>query len=243
MTTVKDVDYMLMSEMNDRDLLNFCKTNKYSSEICRNENFWKKRTFVNYGEVEKNPDRTWKDFYINIIYYDNKLKDDDELKSFGGKFDHGSSLIEVSRKGIKNKDLIDFYINKGVEKYYLNAAMQEAVKINDLKLVKYLISKGADEWNGGMTTGAEVGNLRMIRFFVKNNPGTKNWNLGLKYSAEAGQLKAAEYFIEKGANNLTEALDEALEGKEYEMANYLKKVMKYKKWHYSRISTKEYFFI
>lgn len=243
MTTVKDVDYIIMSEMNDRDLLNFCKTNKYSSEICRNEIFWKKRTFLNYGEVEKNPDRTWKDFYINIIYYDNKLKDDDELKSFGGKFDHGSSLIEVSRKGIKNKDLIDFYINKVVGKYYLYEAMFEAIRINDLELIKYLIEidKGLNDFNLAMAIAGEEGNLRLVKFFFKK--GARNWNRSLILAARKGQLKTAEYFVNKGAYLLTEALDEALEGKEYEMANYLKKVMKYKKWHYSRTPTREYYFI
>lgn len=42
-TEIEDINYLLMSTFDDNTLLNVCQINKQTSELCRNEAFWKKR--------------------------------------------------------------------------------------------------------------------------------------------------------------------------------------------------------
>jgi len=65
----KDTDLMIMMELPDKDLFNFCKTNKYINYLCDNEHFWRNRYYRKYGTPKYNkPDHlTWKRFY-NIFY-------------------------------------------------------------------------------------------------------------------------------------------------------------------------------
>lgn len=74
LSKIVDVDLKIMSDMDDRTLLEFCQTHKYSRELCNNELFWKKRLSRKYGIFNKNEDRTWKQFYLKIIYYLDKYK-------------------------------------------------------------------------------------------------------------------------------------------------------------------------
>lgn len=39
----KDIDYEIMAKLDDRSLFTFCLTNRYISELCKNDLFWKKR--------------------------------------------------------------------------------------------------------------------------------------------------------------------------------------------------------
>ena len=74
LTNIKDLDHELMMKMEDESLLNFCKiNNKYVQKLCDDENFWRNKTHNKFGlTIEKLSNRTWKDFYLKIIYYMNK---------------------------------------------------------------------------------------------------------------------------------------------------------------------------
>ena len=67
-TGVKDVDYLIMEKLDDRDLLNFCLTDKYISELCNNDLFWKKRfsSRIGYGKL-KPSDMSWKQYYLSLL--------------------------------------------------------------------------------------------------------------------------------------------------------------------------------
>jgi len=68
----KDVDINILNELDDRDLINFCKTSKYIRTICNNDNFWRIRTFNKFKDICKKENQTWKEYYIyrltHIIY-------------------------------------------------------------------------------------------------------------------------------------------------------------------------------
>ena len=239
-TGIKDQDLIILDKLDDKSLFQLCKTNKYVQRFCKDEDFWKERLFKNYGYAEKNKNRTWKDFYLNIVYYDNKLKDDDSTGFEFGDFFPGTSLGLLSKKGIKNIDLINFFINKGVDKDDLNWAMEEAAKAGDKKLIEFLIDKGADDWNRGMLRAIESGKLSLVKYFVIKG-ANHHWDTGLRYSAREGDIEMAEYFLKKGAYNLTEALEEALDMEDnYEMIDFLQRTIKFRKWHYSRTPMMKY---
>lgn len=67
----KNTDLMILSELNDRDLLNTCLIkNKYINGLCNNDTFWRNR-FVKYFTLKsskyKPKNRTWKNHYLRVI--------------------------------------------------------------------------------------------------------------------------------------------------------------------------------
>lgn len=72
LTGIKDVDYLILDKMRDKDLANFCQVNKYAEKLCSNEIFWKNRFIQKYGEgsVKYKPkDKSWKTHYSFVHYY------------------------------------------------------------------------------------------------------------------------------------------------------------------------------
>jgi hypothetical protein len=82
----RDTDFLIMEEMDDESLLNFCKVNLHTFTICNNDLFWEKRSKRNFEELSKlKPENeSWKRFYLNILYYIYKLKED-----FKYEYEHG----------------------------------------------------------------------------------------------------------------------------------------------------------
>lgn len=133
LTGKKDTDFIVLAKLNDEDLLNLCNSfeskNKYIYQICKDENFWMNRTFQKYGKVEKNPDRSWKDFYLVLLYYINK---------------YNLPLAAAAKKD-DNLDIIKVLTNlyrDNVELALINASEE-----GSLEIVKYLISQGASNLN------------------------------------------------------------------------------------------------
>lgn len=56
----KNVDTLILDNLDDKDLLNFCLTQK---NIC-DEEFWKRRTYKKYKDVCKPITQTWKQYYL-----------------------------------------------------------------------------------------------------------------------------------------------------------------------------------
>lgn len=79
-TGIKDVDLTILSNLNDKDLLNVCSTNKYVYDICKREDsFWKNRFIKRFGKHAseyKPEERTWKNHYMQTIIDLDKYKND-----------------------------------------------------------------------------------------------------------------------------------------------------------------------
>ena len=71
-TGIKDIDYKILNELDDNSLINFCKTNKFATKLCNDDEFWKRRIYhifkYNVDEILKiKTEESFKDFYINKI--------------------------------------------------------------------------------------------------------------------------------------------------------------------------------
>ena len=73
-TGIKDTDFIILSNLNDRDVVNMCQVNRYSRELCNNENFWMNRTIKRFARFSKsikqdrvNLNLKWKEFYIKLV--------------------------------------------------------------------------------------------------------------------------------------------------------------------------------
>lgn len=119
--TAKDMVLKIMSQMNDEDLLNFCKTNNQRDAegvlYCNNEEFWKNRFIQKYGKTEKDKSRTWKNFYKVVKYYADKFQTNIQeakeqiLKEKSDIFNFFSNYLgqKAFEKVLKNIDNIDSF--------------------------------------------------------------------------------------------------------------------------------------
>ena len=71
---IKDLDLKIMMKMDDDTLFNFCSIkDKYCISLCENENFWKERFLLRFGEEfaqNKLEDIKWRKYYL---FYDQIL--------------------------------------------------------------------------------------------------------------------------------------------------------------------------
>ena len=69
----KATDTIILTMLNDLDLINVCHSNKYLNNLCNNEAFWINRTVQNYGDALGNASQiaayvprgtSWKQYYL-----------------------------------------------------------------------------------------------------------------------------------------------------------------------------------
>lgn len=148
---IPDVDLKIMADMDDRTLLEFCQTSKYARTLCNNELFWKKRLIRKYGLFNKNEDRTWKEFYLKIIYYLDE-------------YSLGEALYHISIKGLKNLDLIRFFIARGAN---INQGLFGASKGGDKNLVKFYVDNGATNLLTAYIGARSAGNDEIAEYLAE----------------------------------------------------------------------------
>lgn len=74
-TGIPDIDFLLMSFMEDKKLFKICQLNKYTAELCRNELFWMNRIKQYFGVSLKgylNEGETYKQAYRGLRKENNK---------------------------------------------------------------------------------------------------------------------------------------------------------------------------
>lgn len=133
LTKIKDVDMLILQKMDDETLFNFCSTSRYGAELCRNENFWQKRLFERFGATDKPGNSTWKNFYLEIIFY---LENTD---------DYNKAMLYAVNDN--NLDMVKFFLTKGLENNSItvdeiNYAMAKASVKRFSYIMHYLHSKG-----------------------------------------------------------------------------------------------------
>ena len=72
MLRIKDLDLLIMMEINDKDLLNYCLINKYGIKLCSNEDFWRNRLWKYYGKFYPKEGQKWKELYLKLVHDINK---------------------------------------------------------------------------------------------------------------------------------------------------------------------------
>ena len=52
MLPIKDLNYKILNQLDDRPLVNYCSTNKEAHELCMNNNFWRDRFITKFPYFE-----------------------------------------------------------------------------------------------------------------------------------------------------------------------------------------------
>ena len=125
LTKLPDLDYKILSNLDDRSLLNFCRTSQYGKTLCDNKLFWENRFIKQFGRHKKSDKISWKDFYLKVVYY------------------------------------------MDLEKYNINTAMVASIKEGNPDLVRFFISRGADDFNSGLRQAAYYGNKTLVDMFIE----------------------------------------------------------------------------
>jgi len=100
----KDVLLIVLSKINNQDLLNICQVNKYFSNLCNNENLWRNKLWKEYRKIYPEENQTWKNMYLKLVYYMNKNKYEKTSDSFLDSIEDGhlevvkylSTLIDIN---------------------------------------------------------------------------------------------------------------------------------------------------
>lgn len=240
MTTLtghKDTDREILLKLNNDDVLNYCnklKNRDIFKQIC-NDNFFKSYITKNYPKllIYKPFGLRWKLFYLDIVYYIGKLKEDfnfdytNKPKAYPKEYydiifkyknsDENSDVAfeKALRKGYK--DLAE-YFNKDLVEYHYNNAFIEAVKNNDDETIKYLIELGGNEWDLALLYAASNGNMDFVDFFLQKGADV---NYGLAGASLKGDIKLINYFLDKGAEDLNDAVAYASKGGSSETVSHL----------------------
>ena len=133
MLKIKDVDFIIMMELNDKDLYNLCQINKYGKKLCSNEDFWRNRLWKYYGKIYPEEGQKWKEFYLKLVYYMDKYKYEKDNNSFikASRYGH----LEVV-KYLMSLDRV-YNIDPSAEN---NIAIRQASRNGHSEVVKYLMS-------------------------------------------------------------------------------------------------------
>lgn len=74
LTETKDVDLLILSGLNDKDLFSFCSVNKYANKLCKDESFWMNRFLKRFGIAHKPDNILWRNYYLQVIVDIEKYK-------------------------------------------------------------------------------------------------------------------------------------------------------------------------
>ena len=66
------MDLLILEELNDKDLFNFCLTDKYANSLCKVESFWMNRFRKRFSKVapkygEYKP-KSWRNRYLKVVF-------------------------------------------------------------------------------------------------------------------------------------------------------------------------------
>jgi mannose-6-phosphate isomerase-like protein (cupin superfamily) len=79
LTGNRDVDFLILGELSDDDLINICRVNKDAGKLCKNQRFWYNRIKIKFPYLTDDilntykKDRTWADYYIELVTFTKRI--------------------------------------------------------------------------------------------------------------------------------------------------------------------------
>ena len=86
MLGIKDLNFKIFQELNDKDLMKLASVNKELNHLCKDETFWMNRTIKKFGyildgaeemrkykEINNKENISWKEYYINLVKFVDKI--------------------------------------------------------------------------------------------------------------------------------------------------------------------------
>lgn len=227
LTGIRDVDYKILNELDDKSLVNFCSVNKKADEYCDDQSFWLNRILIKFPFLPLNilkryKKDKWSDYYIDLRRFEKYWSDtqiiNDPMNTKlliitgeQGRLDHIMILLtkKLSNKqkahlyngALRNNqlDIIKFLVS---QKWNINFnfMLEDAVSLRYLDIVKYALENGADIHDRDDLTlrhALAKGYLNIAKYLIENGA---NSDYVLRVASEKGRLDIVKYLIENGAN-------------------------------------------
>ena len=226
LTGNKDVDRKILNELEDKDLVNVCQTNKKANSLCNDQVFWMNRVFQRFGYVggdilrNNKMDRTWSEYYIKDLRKINKTNANKYLDygSRDGRFDHviialkiGSDIHKKSDYGLRiaswngHLEIVKYLISQGADIHANDdRALKWAIEMGQDEVVKFLIEKGANIHTNddeALRWASYHGHLDMVKYLVSRGADIHaNDDISLIWASRYGYLGVIKYLVSQGAN-------------------------------------------
>jgi hypothetical protein len=226
-----DVDREILFRVeDDEDLLRVCSANKYAfKEVC-NDKFFQNRTVKKFPKTVplKPKEMTWKNYYLNLLYYIDKLKreydfdykgerDPEEIYNILLIDNHEVGLERATQKNYTN--LVKYFIDKGLVDEYedWDTILGEATGNENKELIDIAIERGATDFDHALYEAAKVNNKELIKFFLDKGADS---NRGLSGAAERKNVNLINYFLslKNDVWSWNEIMLGASEGGHYDLA-------------------------
>lgn len=134
----KNIDTIILNNLDDKDLIRICHVNKYLDSICKDQIFWLNRILYKFPYLSINilnkyrNGRLWSDYYIYDLRKINKLN--------AQKYLYGPSIVNMGRI-----DHLMIAIANGADIHQRNdGLLRYASREGNLELVKILVEMGAN---------------------------------------------------------------------------------------------------
>jgi len=131
-TENKDVDLLILSNLNDRDLFNACLINKYVNSLCKKESFWQKRFYEKFNRSYEHTSRykkkeiSWRNTYLSTVKDLSFFQNPWDIFNFISFNVKGPSNVKISNYIDKNDPFIK--IPKDDESFkYVGESSQKAI--------------------------------------------------------------------------------------------------------------------
>ena len=198
LTGVKDLDLLILIQLDDQNLVNVCKTNTTINELCNDQNFWLQRIMKMFPYLDldilnryKNG-RSWSQYYIEDLRTINKTNAQYKLYN-----------------GAKNGylDMVIIAVNKGADvtsdNYY---ALRNASAYGHLEVVKYLVKNGpklSDNYTDSVILAIENGHSNILKYLVEQGanlegPNRDDIEEAIGEANDNGDVDIVNYLVSQG---------------------------------------------
>ncbi len=188
LTGNKDVDRKILNELDDKDIVNVCQTNKKAYSLCNDQVFWMNRVFQKFGYVGGNvlrkykKDRSWSEYYIQDLRKINK-DNAQEYLNYGSLFGRFDYVIIALKNDINIHGDTDF-------------SLRFASNNGHLEIVKYLVSQGADihaRTDYALKASTENGHLDVVKYLVSLGANIYATFYSLKLARKRNHIDVVKY--------------------------------------------------
>ena len=190
LTGVKDLDFKILNELEDVDLINVCQTNKAADDICKDQAFWLNRIMTKFPEIFRRKDeRTWSEYYIKDLIHITPT--------------NAQSKLNLGSKSGK-LDWVIIAVKNGANIRYMNDnAVKMASEYGHLDVVKYLVENGADirgQNDHAVRAASAGGHLDVVKYLVENGADVRGWNdSAVKVANRSGFNNIVDYLVSQGS--------------------------------------------
>ena len=216
LTGTKDIDREILYRADDRDILNLCQLNKYTSEnVCDNK-FFHNLLLKRYPALvnAKKYDESWKKLYIRMVkyiallkeqygipYINNKLYNPEVIyRASIGKLHRNDpyTTAGIAASAIGDLDVLKYLFDNN-KMYNDVTIVVEAIRKNQLPVAKYLLTQPIEHrdtyFNTALTIAArDSGNLEIAKYLVSQYNYPENeieYNINL--AEKRGHTQVAQY--------------------------------------------------